>query len=377
MNLSLPLAFNQKDKKDYYIIQQQLANYKTEDKAEDLQVVLLNNYYEYQYKLKQFKNLYHKRLVFQELLRTERVKNQLDDVEFNPNTALFILDDYWSNAIELLDIKQDLYKILASIKSKIPSTNISDFTNTLTLRNLNIASSNLPFKAVYIWSDAFKNNSQTVINEYCKVNEFNPILLSYNPTKAYVIQISEFVSKNYTTPIHLMIGSNKLLKTGLIGYLDTLKQAIQVSQIKGIHLDIEPHTLEGFKENKDAFFGQYLILLKQAHQFAEANKLELSVSIPLNYPENILTEINAICNNVYLMAYENVDIDFILRKTIEEKTVFKTKCVLALRTKDFKTRTEMEECFKKLGFEKTAYHDLDDLIKLDDNSINLKAEEEK
>lgn len=374
MNLSLPLAFNQKDKKEFYFTQYQLSNLKETTDSIDAQAFILNKYYEYQYKLKQFKNLYHKRLVFEELLRTERVKAQLSDFEFNPNTALFILDDYWSNAIELIDLKQDLYKLLLDIKTRLPSANITDYTTPLNLSNLNIASSNPPFKAVYVWSDAFKNNSQTVINEYCKVNEFNSLLISYNSTKNYIQQISEFISKNYTTPIHIMIGSNKLLNIGVTGFLDTLKMNLNLSQIKGIHLDIEPHTFVDFKDNKELYFKKYIDVLKQAKQFADNNKLELSVSIPLNYPDEVLTEINAVCSLVYLMAYENVDIDFISRKTVEEKAILKNKCVLALRTKDFENRTSMDETFKKLGFEKTAYHDLDDLIKFDNTSINVKGE---
>lgn len=375
MNLSMPLAFNQKEKRESYLLQQELQNYKSESGNEDLEVSLLNMYYEYQYKLKQFKNLYHKRLVFEELLRTERAKLTLNDLEFNPNTALFILDDYWSNAIELLDLKQDLYKLLASIKAKTPSVNVCDYTKTLTLNNLYISASNPPYKAVYIWSDAFKNHSQEVVQEYCKVNEFNPLLLSYNPSKNYVSQISAFISKNYSTPIHLMISSNKLLHSGLTGYLDTLSKNIDLTLIKGLHLDIEPHTLDGFKENKELYFGQYIQLLKQARQFADKYKLELSVSIPLSYPEAVLNEINNSCQHVFLMAYENVNVDFVLQKSKEEKGIFKNKCVLALRTKDFKNRIEMQECFKKLGFSKTAYHDLDDLIRFDNNSINVKGEE--
>ncbi len=377
MNLSVPLAFNQKDKKELYVIQSQLANYKAEVSQQDFQANLLNHYYEYQYKLKQFKNLYHKRLVYLELIRTERAKYLLTDLEFNPNTALFILDDFWSNSIELLDLKQDLYKILLSLKTKLPDVNISEYTNPLSLNNLSIASSNPPFKAVYIWSDAFKNHSENVINEYCKVNEFNKLLISYNTTKVYLQNIKQFISKNYTSSIHLMIGSNKLLNNGIVGYLDTLKQSINLKQIKGIHLDIEPHTQPNFKENQVELFIQYIKILKQAKQFAIDNKLELSVSIPLSYPENILQEINKVCDNVYLMVYENINEEFVNRKCAEEVAIFKDKCVFALRTKDFKDRNEMDLYFKKMKFKKTAYHDLDDLIKFDNSSINAKDLEEK
>ncbi len=377
LNFAMPLTFNQKEKREYFMVQSQLASQKEVLVTEDIQANLLNYYYEYQYKLKQFKNLYHKRLVFLELLRTERVKHDLNDLEFNPNTALFILDDYWSNAIELLDLKQDMYKILLSLKTKFPSINTSEYTKPLNLSNLNIASSNPPFKAVYVWSDAFKNHSETVINEYCKVNEFNPILISYNTTKTYLQQVSDFISKNYTSNIHLMIGSNKLLATGLVGYLDSLKNNVKLSFVKGIHLDLEPHTLPGFKENKEKFFENYITVLKQAKKFADDNKLELSVSIPLSYPESVLEELNKACANIYLMAYENVDADFIIKKTAEEKAILKNKCVLALRTKDFENRTDMDQLFKKIGFEKTAYHDLDDLIKFDNKSINVKEDKEK
>jgi hypothetical protein len=74
------------------------------------------------------------------------------------------------------------------------------------------------------------------------------------------------------------------------------------------------------------------------------------------------------------MAYENVSADFIIKKSAEEKAILKSKCVLALRTKDFENRMEMDQLFKKLGFEKTAYHDLDDLIKFDNTSINVQEE---
>lgn len=375
MNLSLPLAFNQKEKRESYLLQQEITNFKPNNSDENLEVFLLNSFYEYQYKLKQFKNLYHKRLVFEELLRTERAKQQLNDLEFNPNAALYILDDYWSNAIELLDLKQDMYKILANIKTKTPNINLSDYTKTLTLDNLNISSSNPPFKAVYIWSDAFKNNSIEVVNEYCKVNEFNNLLVSYNFDKKYLSQLTDFIQKNQSNNIHLLIGSNKLLQTGLSGFLDTLKSNINLKLIKGIHLDIEPHALDDFKENKTVYFDKYLSLLIQAKNFVNSNNLELSVSIPLNYPENILKEINNVCNHVYLMAYENVNPDFIAKKVAEEKNIFNDKIVIALRTKDFKNRVEMNECIKLTGFSKSAFHDLDDLIRFDNNSINNKEEE--
>ena len=298
-------------------------------------------------------------------------------MEFNPNTALLILDDYWSNAIELLDLKQELYKILLDIKTKLPNSDLSEYTHLMDINSLKINPETPSLKAIYIWSDAFINNSQTIINEYCKINEFNPLLISYNTEKNHLKSIAEFISKTKNGKVHILIGSNKLLKNGIKNYLDSLKNNLNLSKVKGIHLDIEPHTFPDFKDNKTDYFKKYTNLIIEAKQFANNNRLELSVSIPLNYPDDVLNILNTNCNNVYLMAYENVDVNFILKKSLEERTILKNKCVLALRTKDFKNRTIMEETFKKLGFDKIAYHDLDDLIKFDNFSINNKEDTNK
>ncbi|MFL5752051.1 MAG: hypothetical protein ACJ76F_01485 [Bacteroidia bacterium] len=373
MNLGMPLAFNRKEKQEYNAIQYELLKEKNKTETEDLQFVLLNHFYEYRYKLKQYANLLEKRDVYGELLRTEKVKQQLGDLEFNPNTALFILDDYWSNTIELLDLEQDMYKILLAIKLKLPDIHLDEYTHPyVPMRRDTMINSG--FRAVYIWSDAFRNNSLTVINEYCSLNEFSPILVSYHPGKAYLQQLREFIGKNYTKTIELMIGSNKLLNGGLSSYLDTLKLNMNLTFIKGIHLDLEPHTAPDFKENKEAGFAKYLDRLNEAAQFTKANKLSLSVSIPLNYPENVLKAVYEKCSTVYLMAYENTDPDFIKKKSAEEVALGKEKTVLALRAKDFKNRVEMDEHFRKLGFRKIAYHDLDDLIRFDNQSINNNQE---
>lgn len=371
MNLSMPISFNQREKKTYYALQQQLANMDVNAAEQtNLQALLLNYYYEYQYKLKQFKNLYHKHLVYQELLRTERVNQELNSVEFNPNRALLVLDDSWSNVIELLDLKQELYKILLAIKLKTPSVDLKDYTTLLTLDNLDIEASKPPYKAVYVWSDAFKNHAPEFIREYCSINLFNPVLISYKPAKAYVKQLNDFLAKSSGTETHLLIGSNKLLETGIKAYLDTLSANVNLQLVKGIHLDVEPHTLDGFKEDKQAFFDRYLAILKDAKRFADSKNMSLSVSIPLSYPTDVLESINQYCNEIYLMAYERPDAEFIMKKTEEEKAIFKDKCVLALRTQDFKNRLDMDLFFEKCGFGKTAYHDLDDLIQFDNTSIN-------
>jgi hypothetical protein len=72
------------------------------------------------------------------------------------------------------------------------------------------------------------------------------------------------------------------------------------------------------------------------------------------------------------MAYENVKEDFIQRKIEEEVKLGESKLVLALRTKDFLNRDEMEKKFEVLKIKDKAYHDLETLYELDKASIRIK-----
>lgn len=378
VNLSVPLTFNQKEKRELYLINKQIDNLQQPQVEPGVEYLLLNYYYDYRYKLKKYYNLVEKRNVFAELIRTESVKQEFYDLEFNPNTALLILDDYWSNALELLDLHQDMYKTLLSIKEKVPGSEISDFTFPVTVKD-NIKDSTFippPTKAIYIWSKSLTSASTfSMVTDYITLNNFNQIVVSYKYDKMYLQTLNAFINKNYTSKISLMIGNNKLINGGMPVYLDSLAKSVPLTFVKSIHLDIEPHTFDDFKTNQAAYFAKYIQLLNDADAFCKKQNLQLEVSIPLNYPDDVLDKLFSVCSKVYLMAYENVDPDFITRKCEEELKRGKTKIVLALRAKDFENRAQMDEHYKKLGIKNIAYHDYETLLELDKKAVNVNEPE--
>lgn len=371
VNLSMPLAFNYKYKKQKDVLTAQLFRESTKAKSGmDTQNVVLNSLYEFKYKQKQYGNLLQKRELFEELIRNEEVKYQFNSVEFNPLAANIILDDYWSTTVELLDLKQDMYRILNELKLNLPHIEISTiikpyaFPPTLNTSESGLAVKNFKIiNAVYLWSDAFKNNSNATIINYCKLYNFNTLIISSGKTT--ITRVNELLALTNNFNYELMVGNNKLLVTGeAVSYFDSLNSLVNVSKLSGLHLDVEPHTFADFKSNKESYFEKYIQLIKTAYNFTSKNKLKLSVSIPLSYPEEVLKEIFDKCDKVYLMAYENVKPSFILEKMKEEFALGKEKLVLALRTNDFENKAQMDELFLKLEVKHTAYHDLDELIKM-------------
>jgi len=382
LNFSAPLTLNAKEKNEIDQINYQLRTYQKDQSlnvanGNNTEYYLLNLFYEYRYKLKQYFNLLEKRKVLEELLRTEMVKQKLSDLEFNPITAIYTLDDHWANTIDLLDLHQQMYGALLNIHEKVPGLKFSDFITPI---SVNDYASDLEIKTdkcIYIWSKSFTNHSVEFVSDYIKLNAFTDAMVSYRSDKKYIKDLNAFVLSNRKLKTHLMIGQNKLLFSGISSTLDSLKSNIDLGSITGLHLDIEPQAMDGFKDNKEDFFAKYLSLLDETSQFCVTNKLKLSVSIPLNYPDNVLIKIFEKCDKVFLMAYENVNEDFIKRKMEEELKIDASKVVLALRSKDFATKDVMDKLFLKLGIKNVAYHDLESLFELDKQSIRVKQELEK
>jgi hypothetical protein len=83
------------------------------------------------------------------------------------------------------------------------------------------------------------------------------------------------------------------------------------SRFSAIHLDIEPHTLPEWKENKKLIAKQYINNLKyirelvDRHNDANEDNLLLIIDIPVNYDESLLNELLDIVDEVTVMNYFN------------------------------------------------------------------------
>lgn len=382
LNFSAPLHNTSKERNEIDQINYQLRTMQNDMTAnvvngKNTSYYLLNLFYEYRYKLKQYFNLLEKRKVFEELIRTEVVKQKLYDLEFNPNTAIYLLDDYWSNTIELLDLHQQMYGIILNIHEKVPGLKLSEYIKPIDPNEFVYEFEPKNSRYIYIWSKSFTNHNVEFISDYVRLNNFSDLVISYKNDKTYLTKINDLIKDNPALNAHLMVGQNKLIVNGMQGFLDSLKTNVNLSSFKGLHLDIEPHAMEDFQQNKEQYFASYMKLLDEFKAFCNEQKMQLSVSIPLNYPENVLNKLFTVSDKVFLMAYENVKDDFIERKIEEELKMDASKLVIALRTKDFLNRDEMEKKFEKLQIKDRAYHDLETLYELDKVSIRLKDENDK
>jgi len=370
LGLSIPLDFNKKAKEELYQLKSEEIQTGYKDSKTTSYNPSLDYFYSFRSKLKQYYSFHYKKLIFQELLRKEQTRHEIDQLSFNPTQALNLLDDILSIEIELIDIKQQLYLLALNIYTSTPFIKIEDMVTTVQLEEVLPSTSNLPkkeqsIKGIYIWKKSIENNTVQQLDEFFKKEKMNSLIISIGKDfkQSNIDKINKLSELGYS--IELMIGNNKLINSGVEAYLQNLALNINKLNITGIHLDIEPHTFDDWKSNKPTYEAKYIKMLNHFNEFCSKNNLELSVSIPLHYSIAFKTSISELVNKIYYMCYENINTSYIEKKVLKTNN---TQIVIALRTEDFSSRVQLEQKAKELNtILKPTYlivHDFERLKKL-------------
>lgn len=330
-----------------------------------------DTYYEYQYKLNDYLKLTYRRGLIEERLRREGVKKSYGDALYSPVRQMQLLDELYTVEFETLEVKQQLYLKLIELYRLTAGGDM--------LKHVRIVKKGMEVKryrgerSAYIWSEGFNKLDNNFLTMYIEQQEIADIMISVGD-RTNVGKLGSFIEriKSKGTKVHALIGSNELLRRENRDSLAERMGNASLNGFDGVHLDIEPHTLPEWKDRREELLKEYLDMLKAVREIATGKKIALAASIPVFYPENILKEMAEVVDKVYIMAYEMKDAEVFTRRVKEEVEIFKDKTVLAVRTKDFSTRLELEEFLGKVidatGISRVAVHDIKGMVELDEKS---------
>ncbi len=331
---------------------------------------LLNHYYEYQFKKMQYTSFYFKKLKIEERLRKEMVMRDFNDESFSPLRVLQILEEKLAVESELVDLKKDMYLKLLKIYTYLDADDPNSFISVVDPNEMGKRYDG--YRYLYIWSEHFGKMTNEHIIAFLQNNEIKEVIIS--PGKDNVAKYRDFVFKaqNEGIKTHLMVGENRLLELGPEALREWLSR-FQDINFRGLHLDIEPHTLPNFRTNRPEYMQKYIALIDEARSFCDSRGIILSASIPMHFEENELNDIYSKADKVFVMAYEKPDIDYIMRRIAQEIQAGRDKTVIALSPDDFADRLSLEAFISRLlGATMTteiAIHDLRRLIQIDERSV--------
>lgn len=375
LNVSMPLPLNHKRKTSLSEFKAQQAMFKIESQFDGRQKELLNECYEYRYKLKQYISFHQKFLLYEELVRKMNASMRMDNIAFNPIDGITLLDDMLSVKMELVDLRQSLYLKLLRIFTKSGAQKPEEMSQELTIPNY-FDLQEATQQSVYVWSGVYKLKSLDFLSEYITFNKFNHVVLSLNSNDTSRNNNAGLIKRLNENPVkrtyEAMVGDNHLINEDVTKKLGQLFADIPDGTYHYLHLDVEPQTFADWGDNKEQYLQQYLNMLSEAKTFCNQHQLKLAVSIPLYYPEETVKQIFSVCDLVYFMAYENTKPDYVQRK-IKPFESYTDQLVLAIRYNDFPNRIMMEkymiDSYQQSGIQRFALHDLSGLIKMDERNI--------
>ena len=316
---------------------------------------LSNLVYELRYKQKQFSNLLEKQRLHADLLRNFHGLKKIVDPSFQPIEGLNALDEFWAMEIEKIDLLQQMYLKLGEIQEKIPNEAISQYIvpwngNMSIIESVSDSNYVADNRSMYLWSKAWMDKSATEIITNVRVWNIQKLLVSAGGSEAYFPQFKQLVTMAERNELkcQLLIGNNRWLSANITPKLDSVWNKISDLPIEGIHLDIEVHTFDGFHDSPDAFFLLYMNRIREASAFCKIHNLRLEVSIPLTYPSEILQELEMLCDEIVVMAYETKGPKQIQSRIADELIIGKDKISVALRAKDYVSKASMEADYREL-----------------------------
>ncbi|MEW8626297.1 MAG: hypothetical protein AB2551_11135 [Candidatus Thiodiazotropha sp.] len=272
-------------------------------------------------------------------------------------------------AVELMRAVEEMYRRVHRVFARSGVAYSTELVLTAPLKN-SFYRARRGERSIYIWSDSFTKLPNGVIHEFLRAKGISEVVLSGN-ARIPEPKLLNFINKAQQQGIDIqtLVGDNGWLKRSRQqSLLDRLEHLGTRSGY--LHIDVEPHTLPDFKQNRRKYLDRYQQLITAIEQRL-GEQVKLAVSVPLHWDSEDYQYLDRHVDRVYLMAYEINRVDSLKRrlaKVLPHLSV--AKVVVALRPEDFMHEVELESVIEELAsafaIEQFALHDLDSYLQLSD-----------
>ena len=234
---------------------------------------------------------------------------------------------------ELIQVRQSLYirinQVFQAAGVEIKDTYLRLFDTEFAKNKSRVSA-----RSMYLWSTAFNKQPNQQIIDFMKAKGIHEVILS-GSAKTDVNKLNDFIAQveNADLLVTTMTGANEWTSPEKHQQA-AIKSAIAIEKSQRLHLDVEPHTLAGYKQHKQKFLMDYLAMIRGVRK-AIGNRF-LSVSVPVHWPEEVYRQLSIEVDQLNVMAYgsDNVGKIYSRLQTVL-KSVPRHKIVIALNIPDF------------------------------------------
>jgi hypothetical protein len=201
---------------------------------------------------------------------------------------------------------------------------------------------------LYIWSSAFNTADNQQLADFLTAKGIRRVLLSIGK-KTNREKYQKFIHKaeKEGLRVEVILGRNSWIFP--VDHDLAAREVLEAARLTGVvHLDIEPHTLPGFKAQRSVYLDNYINMLRVIRKKIPDKKL--TVAVPHNWPESVYRDIEGLVDAVYVMAYGRYSPAKLEEKLQPVMSVVPIgKLAVVLRVDDFDDEWAIERAFEKVS----------------------------
>lgn len=369
ISVSLPIPLNTNGKRSIHEQEEKIRELRLADEKDAIKVRLFERYRAYQGALQEFITVYQNILLQQDKIRVQRVRRTIGSDMYSPSELLNAISQLYSASLQVLDVKEELYLRLLEIQSLIPDQSLSAYLIPFDMDGTQYQSN--PDYGLYMWSAGLQNANTESINNELKSEGIQKLYVSAGPDKEYIDQVRYLVdSGSDELEVYLMIGDPNLIFEDGPQKLEKHVAVTDSIGATGVHLDIEPHTLDDWDENAAEYLQAYIEMLTQVRDQTLVNNLSLSISITGDY-KPIYEDLESLTDKIVLMTYGNNDFEAFSQRFGDVILDAPLGTAIALRAGDFESLLSMEEFMQNIkeafGVNEFIVHDYESWKQMKNN----------
>jgi hypothetical protein len=203
-------------------------------------------------------------------------------------------------------------------------------------------------RMVYVWSSVFNHTPNDQIIDFMQAKGIGTVTISAGKkTNREKLKDFTVAAKGRGLIVETITGSNKWIFPE--NHKKAAAQSAITAELTGkIHLDIEPHTLDSYRQHREEYLDHYLAMLGNIRKATMGHRL--SIAVPMHWPANYYSKAANYADAIYIMAYGTNDEDKLIKRLDRSmRNIPKDKITIVLRIKDFEDEWEMEKMFDTLG----------------------------
>ena len=364
LTVSVPLNFNSSSKQAKYELNEKTEAFE-HDRISLLQE-LRERHYHFSSSKKELLTLENDLEHIKIQLNAEKNKKAKSQQEFTPTTYIDLAKKFYWKQNEILQKQQDLCEEFVSFHLRAGFVNSGDkasLSDSLLLTKQNVQ--NFDEISTYLWSSFFIKKTNKELLDILKKANINTVFFS--PGSSDISKINDFISLCNSSGIEVyrLISENSYAaKDDGVDKLRKKLETIAPQGFAGIHLNIEPHTFDDYRENIDKYTERMNIIFKETRLWCDNHNMGLSVSAPMHLPLENASVLKAEGVDTYIMAYENSNQLKLLNRTINLRNLLGDNTAWAIRISDFNSPEEMNrelDLLPSSNIRKIAYYDCSSL----------------